>query len=129
MPKKRARVVYKSDRVLRSYAHRKSNMEGDGAVGDNNVSDMDHQESSVPQETGSLGDQDAAQTGDPIVQPNNVGQAVTPETSQNVPIVVPVDSNANASNGNQSTDTTGSTVGQQSQFMIEVGGALVPFQD
>ena len=123
MPKRSVRVVQKSDRILRSHAHTRPNMEGD------NVSNMDYQESSGQQETGLIVDQDAAQTGDPIVQANNPGQAVAPETSQNVPIVVPVN---NDTNDNQNIgDSTGSTLGQQSQFMIEIGGALVPvsFQD
>ena len=119
MPKKRARVVHKSDRVLRSHVHSTSEMEGDG---DNSVSDMDHQESTVGQETRSLRDQDVAQVSDPIVQPNNVGQAVTPETTQNVPIMV-LDSNDNQGTGG---DTIGTNIGPQSQFMIEVGGAQIP---
>ena len=115
-PRKSRRNTQKSGRVLRSQA---TNMEGDG---DNSVSDMDHQESTVDQETRSLRDQDVAQVSDPIVQPNNVGQAVTPETTQNVPIMV-LDNNDNQGTSGD-TDSTINT-GLQSQFMIEVGGAQI----
>ena len=115
-PRKSRRNTQKSGRVLRSQA---TNMEGDG---DNSVSDMDHQESTVDQETRSLRDQDVAQVSDPIVQPNNVGQAVTPETTQNVPIMV-LDSNDNQGTSGD-TDSTINT-GLQSQFMIEIAGAQI----
>ena len=123
MPKKRARVVHKSDRVLRSHVHFTSEMEGQGNV---DVVDMEH-ESGVQQDTQS--DQDETQLTDQV-QPINVEQEVTAEISQHVPVEDPSTIHTNDSN-QQPLSTGTSTVGQQSQFMIEVGGALIPvsFQD